>query len=211
MVSWTAAGGVVVVALGVVLTPGPNMVHLASRSIAQGRRAGLVSLAGVAAGFVVYLTAATAGLSAVFLAVPAAFDVVKVAGACYLLHLAWGMLRPGGGSPFAPQQLTPHSDRRLFLTGFATNLLNPKIALVYAALIPQFLRAGNGPTWQQFLQLGAVQIVVAVGVNGFIVLGAAGISRWLQARPRVLRWQRLTCGGVLAVFAGDVLATPGPR
>ncbi|WP_432488874.1 LysE family translocator [Kineococcus sp. SYSU DK018] len=211
MVSWSAAAGVVVVALGVVLTPGPNMVHLASRSIAQGRRAGLISLAGVTAGFVVYLVAASSGLSAAFAAVPAALDVVKVAGACYLLHLARGVLRPGGASAFTPRRLAPHSGQRLFLTGLTTNLLNPKIALMYAALLPQFVTAGAGPTWQQFLQLGAVQIVVAVTVNGAVVLGAAGISSWLQARPRALSVQRVVTGSVLAVFAVEMVATSAQR
>lgn len=211
MVSWAAAGGVAVIAVGMVLTPGPNMVYLASRSIAQGRRAGLISLTGVAAGFVIYLGAASSGLSAVFAAVPAAFDVIKVAGACYLLYLAWGMLRPGGASPFTPAQLAPHSGRRLFLTGLTTNLLNPKIALMYAALLPQFITVGAGPTWQQFLQLGAVQIIVAITVNGAIVLGAAGISRWLQARPRAMQVQRVVAGSVLAVFAVKMIATSTPR
>ncbi|WP_432535791.1 LysE family translocator [Kineococcus arenarius] len=211
MVSWSAAAGVVVVALGMVLTPGPNMVHLVSRSIAQGRRAGLVSLTGVAAGFVLYLVAAASGLSVVLAAVPTALDVVEVAGACYLLHLAWGMLRPGGGSPFAPARLVPSSGRRLFLTGLATNLLNPKIALMYAALLPQFITAGAGSTWQQLLQLGAVQIVVAVTVNGAVVLGAAGISSWLQARPLAMQVRRVVAGSVLAVFAVELLAGAAPR
>lgn len=209
--SWSAAGGVVVIALGMVLTPGPNMVHLASRSVAQGRRAGLVSLTGVAAGFLVYLVAAASGLSAAFAAVTTAFVVVKVAGACYLLHLAWGMLRPGGGSPFTPRELTPHSGPRLFLTGLTTNLLNPKIAVMYAALLPQFVTAGGGPAWQQLLQLGAVQLVVAVTVNGAVVLGAARTSCWLQSRPRAVRVQRLVAGSVLAVFAVDMAATSPPR
>ncbi|MFD0485390.1 LysE family translocator [Kineococcus sp. GCM10028916] len=211
MVSWSAAGGVVVIALGMVLTPGPNMVYLASRSIAQGRRAGLVSLMGVAAGFLVYLITASSGLSAVFAAVPAAFDVVKVVGACYLLYLAWRMLRLGGGSPFSPRELTPHSGKRLFFTGLTTNLLNPKIVLMYSALLPQFVTAGAGPVWQQFLQLGALQIAVAVTANGAIVLGAAGLSTWLQARPRAMRVQRVAAGSVLAVFAVKMVATSAPR
>lgn len=173
MVSWSTAGGVVVIALGMVLTPGPNMVHLASRSIPQGRRTGMVSLSGVAAGFVVHLAAAASGLSAVLAEAPAAFDVVKVVGAVNLLHLVRGMLSPGGGSPFGPRELVPHSGRRLFFTGLTTNLLNPKIALVYVALLPQFITTGVGPTWQQFLQLGVLQITVAVTVNGAIVMGAS--------------------------------------
>src|SRR4051794_17184793 len=105
MVNTAALFGIATVALGLVLTPGPNMIYLVSRSITQGRRAGLVSLLGVATGFLVYLAAATAGLTAAFAAVPELYAAVKLAGAGYLLYLAWQALRPGGHSPFAPKRL----------------------------------------------------------------------------------------------------------
>lgn len=205
----SAALGVALVALGMVVTPGPNMVYLTSRSISQGRRAGLTSLAGVALGFVVYLAAAAAGLSALFAAVPAAYDVVKLAGAAYLAWLAWTMLRPGGASPFEARELEAHSARRLFTMGLVTNLLNPKIALMYAALIPQFVRPGDGSAWSQFLQLGAVQIAVAVTVNALIVLVAAGLAGYLARHPRVLRAQRWASGTLLGYFAAK-MATSKP-
>jgi threonine/homoserine/homoserine lactone efflux protein len=193
--------GVAVIALGMVLTPGPNMMYLASRSISQGRRAGLLSLIGVAAGFVCYLVAAAAGLAALFAAIPTAYTVVKLAGAAYLGYLAWGMLRPGGRSAFETNDLTPHSTRQLVTWGLVTNLLNPKIALMYAALIPQFVRPDHGSTWWQFLQLGTVQILVAVSVNGLIVLVAARLSRHLRGHPAAVRTQRLVSGTVLGGFA----------
>lgn len=197
--------GISVIALGLVLTPGPNMIYLVSRSIAQGRRAGLISLAGVAVGFLCYLLLAGAGLSALFAAVPVAYTVVKIAGAAYLLWLAWSMLRPGN-SPFEPREMAAHSPTRLFSMGLVTNLLNPKIALMYAALIPQFLEASAGPTWQQFLVLGGIQIVTAVAGNGLILLGAARLSGWLRQRPRVLKAQRLVSGTVLGGFAVGMVA-----
>jgi threonine/homoserine/homoserine lactone efflux protein len=144
MVAPTALLGVLLVALGMVLTPGPNMIYLTSRAISQGRRAGLVSLAGTGVGFLCYLVAAAAGLSALFAAVPVAYTVVKLGGAAYLAWLAWGMLRPGGRSLFGTRSLAPESDRRLFGMGLLTNLLNPKIALMYAALLPQFLDPAAG-------------------------------------------------------------------
>jgi threonine/homoserine/homoserine lactone efflux protein len=109
VVDLPAVAGVALVALLMVLTPGPNMIYLASRSVSQGRTAGLVSLAGVAAGFAVYLLAATLGLTALFVAVPALFTAVKIAGALYLAYLAWTMLRPGGRSAFDPREVRPHS------------------------------------------------------------------------------------------------------
>ncbi|MGW1682320.1 LysE family translocator [Saccharopolyspora sp. NPDC002376] len=193
--------GVVAVELGMALTPGPNMVYLASRSISQGRRAGLVSLAGVALGFVAYLVAAAAGLSALFVAVPGAYHVVKILGAAYLAWMAWQILRPGGGSPFEPRELVPHSAAHLFGMGLLTNLLNPKIALLYAALIPQFVDPSLGATWWQFLQLGAAQIVVGVTINGLIVLVAAALAGYLARHPRVLQAQRFASGTLLGFFA----------
>ena len=202
--------GVVLIELGMALSPGPNMVHLASRSISQGRRAGLVSLAGVALGFVAYLVAAAAGLSALFAAVPEAFHVVKFLGAAYLAWLAWQILRPGGASPFEPRELVPHSSARLFGTGLLTNLLNPKIALLYAALIPQFVDPALGPAWWQFLQLGIAQIAVGVTVNGLVVIVAAALAGYLARHPRVLRAQRLASGTLLGVFAAKMaVSRPG--
>lgn len=207
LVSIGALAGVTIVALGMVLSPGPNMVYLASRSIAQGRRAGFVSLGGVALGFVVYLAAAALGLSALFAAVPAAFHVVKIAGALYLGWLAWTILRPGGASPFEVRDLAPDSTRRLFGMGLLTNLLNPKIALMYAALIPQFIDPAVGAAWWQFLQLGLAQIVVAVSVNGLIVVTAAAVAGYLASHPRVLRVQRYASGGLLGFFAVKMVAS----
>ena len=210
MIEPSAALGVLLVALGMVLTPGPNMIYLASRAISQGRRAGLVSLTGTAVGFLCYLLAATAGLSALFAAVPAAYTAVKIAGALYLAWLAWGVLRPGGRSPFEARDLAPESDARLFGMGLLTNLLNPKIALMYAALLPQFVDPATGASWGQLLQLGGVQIVVAVTVNGLIVLTAASLSRFLAARPRVMTVQRWAAGGVLGAFAVRTALEPAP-
>lgn len=201
MVPLSSVAGVAMVALGMVITPGPNMVHLASRSISQGRRAGLLSLAGVAVGFVAYLSAAAAGLSALFRAVPATYATVRIAGACYLAYLAFQMLRPGGRSPFEARALRPQSSTRLFSLGLFTALLNPKIALMYAALIPQFIHAGRIPGWQQFLELGGTQIVVSILVNTAIVLVAARVASFLTTHPRVLLGQRVVAGSVLAGFA----------
>ncbi|MFC7758343.1 LysE family translocator [Catellatospora bangladeshensis] len=201
MVTWGAVLGVFAVALAMVLTPGPNMMYLVSRSITQGRRAGLISLAGVAVGFLVYLSATNLGLSAMFLAVPQLYLAVKLAGACYLGWLAFKTLRPGGVSVFAPAALPPDSPRRLFTMGLVTNLLNPKVAIIYLSLIPQFVRPEAGHVLVQGFALGAVQIAVAVTVNGLIVLAAGAIAGFLADRPVWLRAQRYLMGSVLGLLA----------
>jgi threonine/homoserine/homoserine lactone efflux protein len=128
--------GIALVELGLVIVPGPNMIYLISRSIAQGRRAGLISLAGVGIGFLVYLLAASAGLATLFALVPQIYLTLKLAGAAYLLWLAWNALRPGGASVFATQELEPDRPRKLFGMGLLTCLLNPKIAILYISLLP---------------------------------------------------------------------------
>jgi threonine/homoserine/homoserine lactone efflux protein len=159
------------VSLGMVLTPGPNMIYLISRSITQGPAAGMVSLGGVALGFVFYMLCAAFGITALLFAVPYAYDALRLAGAAYLLWLAWQALRPNGGSPFQVKKLAVDGPRRLFAMGFVTNLLNPKIAMLYLALLPQFIDPAVGSVLTQSLALGAVQIVISVGVNALIALG----------------------------------------
>lgn len=210
MISVGAVLGITAVALGLVLTPGPNMIYLASRSIVQGRRAGLTSLAGVAVGFGIYVVAATAGISAVFALVPALYDAIKIAGALYLLYLAWQALRPGGVSAFAPQELPVDRPRKLFAMGLATCLLNPKIAVLYISLLPQFVDPARGSVATQSLLLGLTQIVVALTVNGLIVLAAGSIAKFLGDRPVWLRVQRWFMGTVLAGLAVKLLLDRRP-
>jgi threonine/homoserine/homoserine lactone efflux protein len=210
-VRWLSIAGMSAVALALVLTPGPNMIYLVSRSVTQGRRAGLVSLAGVALGFGCYLLAAVAGVASVFAVVPAAYLVLKVAGAGYLAYLAWQAVRPGGANVFLPGQLPVDPPRRLFAMGLVTNLLNPKIAVLYVAVLPQFVRSRDGSVAAQSLVLGAVQIGVALAVNGLIVLFAGSLAAFLQRRPGWLRVQRFVMGGVLGALAVKLLVTPAPR
>ncbi|GAA2793442.1 LysE family translocator [Kitasatospora paracochleata] len=198
--------GVAAVATGMVLSPGPNMIYLVSRSIVQGRRAGLVSLAGVATAFLVYLAAVTAGIAALFAVVPVLYTAIKLAGAAYLLRLAWQAVKPGGTAVFAPQQLPPDRPRRLFAMGFLTCLLNPKIAVMYLSLLPQFVVPARGHVAAQSFLLGLTQIAIAVTVNGLIALGAGGIAGFLARRPAWLRIQRYAMGTVLAGLAVRIAA-----
>ncbi|MER7399940.1 LysE family translocator [Streptomyces sp. NPDC000151] len=201
MVEMSGILGVVAVSLGMVLTPGPNMVYLVSRSITQGRRAGIVSLGGVALGFMIYLLAANLGLSVLFIAVPELYFAVKLAGAAYLAYLAWNALRPGGLSAFDPQDVPHDSPRKLFMMGLMTNLLNPKIAIMYLSLIPQFIDLKGGHVLFQGLLLGSVQIVVSVAVNLAIVLAAGAIAAFLARRASWLKAQRYMMGTVLGALA----------
>jgi threonine/homoserine/homoserine lactone efflux protein len=189
------------IALGMVLTPGPNMIYLVSRSINQGTKAGLISLAGVATGFIFYILAAAFGITALLFAVPFAYDVLRLAGAAYLLWLAWQTVRPGGRSPFQVRNLPKDGPRKLYLMGLLTNLLNPKIAMLYLSLLPQFIDPARGNVFTQLLVLGCIQVAISVTVNSVIAATAGSIAGFLQRRPRAMLVQRWLMGSVLGIFA----------
>jgi threonine/homoserine/homoserine lactone efflux protein len=199
------------VALGMVLTPGPNMAYVVSRSICQGRAAGLVSLGGVALGFLVYVLFAAFGVTALIFAVPLAYDALRFAGAAYLAYLAWGALRPGGVSPFEIRALAPDLPRRLFAMGLLTSLLNPKIAALYLSLLPQFVDRASGDILGQTLTLGALQIAISVAFNAAYVLAAGTIAVFLARRPFWARLRRWLMGGVLAGLALRLAIDSGKR
>lgn len=188
-------------ALGMVLSPGPNMMYLLSRSICQGRRAGFISLLGVVSAFLLHLFCASVGLTAVFLAVPLAYTALKYGGAAYLLWLAWQAVKPGGSSPFAPRDLAADSPARLFHMGFLTNALNPKAAMLYLSILPQFVHPENGHVFLQSLLLGVTQMTISFTVNLGIVLTAGTIAAFFARRPLWLRTQRWLMGGVLGALA----------
>ena len=197
--------GVFVIGLLMVLTPGPNMIYLVSRTITQGKRAGAVSLAGVGVGFLVYLAATNLGLAAVFVAVPDLYLALRLAGACYLAWLAFKALRPGGRAVFDPVQLDHDSLPRLFAMGLFTNLLNPKVAVMYLSLIPQFERPEAGHLVLQGFLLGGVQIAVSLAVNLAIVFAAAATAAVLARRSRWVKAQRYLMGSVLGALAVRLL------
>ncbi|MCF5052348.1 LysE family translocator [Pseudomonas syringae] len=197
--SWLAYG---LISLGMVLTPGPNMIYLISRSICQGRIAGLISLGGVALGFVVYMLCAALGITALVMAVPLAYDALRLGGAVYLLYLAWQAVKPGGRSPFQVHSLPQDSPRKLFLMGFVTNLLNPKVAVMYVSLLPQFIDPnGHGSVLMQSLVLGFTQILISVSVNSVIAVMAGSIAVFFVTRPGWQVAQRWLMGSVLMGLA----------
>lgn len=178
------------------------MVYLISRSICQGRTAGLISLGGVALGFVFYMMCAALGITAIVMAVPYAYDALRIGGALYLIYLAWQAVKPGGRSPFEVKNLPQDGPKKLFLMGFLTNLLNPKIAVMYLSLLPQFISPEHGSVLSQSLVLGFTQIVISVSVNAML---AGSIAVFLSGRPTWILVQRWLMGTVLAGLAVRML------
>lgn len=157
--------------LAVELTPGPNMGWLAVVSAARGVTAGLAAVVGVTLGLAVWMLAAAFGLTEALLAWPGLYQTVRWAGVGFLVWLAWEAWR-GGGDP-AAEDGEAQTRRALFLRGLAGNLLNPKAAVFYAALLPTFMRPGHGSLLTQALTLGSLHLIVAVAVHTGIVVTAA--------------------------------------
>jgi threonine/homoserine/homoserine lactone efflux protein len=196
--SWIAFA---LITFGMVLTPGPNMIYLISRSICQGPLAGLTSLAGVATGFIIYMMAAALGLSALLLTVPIAYDVLRLAGAAYLAYLAWNALKPGGRSAFQVRELQADPPWKLYAMGLMTCLLNPKVAMIYISLLPQFVDPARGHPLMQSLILGFTQIAISVAGNSFFALTAGSVALFLARKPFWAKAQRWLMGTVLAALA----------
>ena len=183
------------------LTPGPNLLYLVSRTLGQGRRAGIVSLAGTSSGFLFHVVAAALGLTAIFITVPFVYDAMRYLGAAYLLWLAWDAVRPGGQDLFSPRTLPADRPMRLFQMGLLTSVLNPKVAMFYLALFPQFIDATRGSVLWQALMLGFLQIAINTVGDLCFVLAAGAITKWLGRRPLWAVAQRWVLGVVLAGIA----------
>ncbi|WOB07783.1 LysE family translocator [Piscinibacter gummiphilus] len=193
-------------ALLMALTPGPNMIYLVSRSLCQGRAAGITSWLGVVVGFTVHMVCAAVGLTALFLAVPLGYELLKFAGALYLLWLAWQAVRPGARSPFEARDLPPEPARKLFVMGLLTSILNPKVAIFYLSVLPQFISPQAGSVLAQSLLLGGTQIVIGSSVNLAVTLSAAGIASWFARNRFWLAVQRYVMGLVLGALAFRLLS-----
>lgn len=187
------------------ITPGPNMLYVISRSMAQGRRAGLISLGGVLIGYLFYMLGAAFGVTAFFQTLPYAARVLGAGGAAYLAYLGWHAIRPGGQSPLQIRgQLPLEGPGKLFVMGASTSLLNPKLAMIFLTLLPQFIDHQRGDVLQQSLLLGSLLITVFALVNGSMALFSGRIAHFLASRPAWLLVQRLLMGGTLLALSAEM-------
>ncbi len=193
-----------------VISPGPNMVYLISRSITQGRTAGLISLAGVICGFLFHIIMVSFGLTAILFAVPYAYTVLKTLGVLYLLYLAWQAVKPGSKGIFeAKKDLPVDGPVKLFRMGFFTNVLNPKVAVFYLSFFPQFIRPAYGSVFTQSLMLGVTQMLISFTVNFLIVLSAARVAVWFAHKPQWIRVQKWFMASVLTALAARMALDKG--
>lgn len=189
-------------ALVLVISPGPNMIYLISRSITQGRQAGLISLAGVLSGFFFHIVLVAFGLTAILFTIPFAYSILKFMGVGYLLYLAWQAVKPGSKGVFETRKDLPDDKpARHFSMGFLTNVLNPKVAVFYLSFFPQFIKPAYGSVFTQSLQLGITQMVVSFTVNFIIVLSAAKVAVWFARKPQWVKIQKWFMASVLTALA----------
>lgn len=195
-------------ALALVVIPGPNLIYIITRGIQQGRRAAVMSSLGVQAGMVVHILLAAFGLSALVARSPVLYDVIRYAGAGYLIWIGVALLRKRRVEVDEVSTLRPASMRRLFLHGFAINMLNPKVILFVLALLPQFVDPARGSTAGQMLVLGAVFIGVALVSDTTFALASGSLGAWLKGHPDSAR-HRDRVSGIVYLLLGLVVALTG--
>lgn len=199
----------VMTVLVIELTPGPNMAYLAALTLSAGRRAGLAAVAGVAVGLALIGIAAAAGLAALVAASPALWNALRWAGGLYLLYLAWQTWRGEEETSPAGTQSLSRTQLRYFSRGVITNILNPKAALFYVAIVPRFLPQ-DGATLTEALTLTAISVVMATGVHLAIVLLAARLHPLLSQPARLERARQGLAIGLAAIALWFLLTTAAP-
>ena len=183
-----------VASIAMLAFPGPSVLYIVTRSVDQGRRAGLVSMLGVETGGLVHVAAAAIGVSALLASSAVAFSVVKYAGAAYLILLGLQRLRSSGVAlPEAPAVPL----RRIFRDGVIVNVLNPKTAIFFLAFLPQFVDPGRGAAAAQVAVLGTLFLVIAVLSDGLYALAAGVVGDRLRGSPRLRRTLDRAGGGML--------------
>ena len=189
------------------ITPGPDMTLWMSRAIRDGRAIGMMTMLGTNLGIVVHTLLVAFGVSALVVASPVAFLVLKTAGAGYLLWLAIQALRNRSVLVVESAGKTSASKGKAFLNGLWVNLLNPKIIIFFMTFLPQFVSVNDPHVTGKLIFLGVLSILIALPVAIVVVLGANGLAEWLRRKPQVMRAVDYVFAGVFSVFAVKILLT----
>ncbi|HYP40885.1 MAG TPA: LysE family translocator [Chloroflexia bacterium] len=189
-----------VATLALNLTPGPDMLYVIARSVGQGRTAGIVSALGIGAGIFVHIFAVALGLATLLVSLPLGFEMIKYAGAAYLLYLGIRIL-VSKEEIVTEGHVRKDNLARIFQQGVITNVLNPKVALFFLAFLPQFVDEARGPIGWQVVALGLLFNISGTLVNVGVALLAGSIGNRLQGRPVFTRAQKWLTGGIFIGLA----------
>lgn len=195
--------------LALTLTPGPDMLLIASRSLSQGRASGFVSLAGIQVGTYCHALAAALGLSQLLINIPAAYDAVRFLGAAYLAFLAWKAFTSTTSPLKADGTLASTPLLRIFRQGLVTNLLNPKMALFVLALFPQFVDPTKGSLIAQMLLFATILNVIGLLVNDVVILLVNKVGSKLVTNPKIAKRLSQVLGSVFIGLACRLTFTSG--
>lgn len=190
----------VLAVLALFLSPGPNMAFVLSHGVAHGVRGGLAAAIGISAADLIHTVCAATGVTALVAAWPASFDLLRYAGALYLLWLAWQALRPH--TPRSAAQVRPAGFARIVRMALLNNLINPKALLFFMVFLPQFVNPAQGHVTLQLLVLGGLLSLMALLFNTALGAVSGQIGRRLKARPGTAKFQR---GFLAVVMAGLAL------
>ncbi len=187
------------------VTPGPDMLLVAARSAAQGRMAGLMTQVGISAGTLVHALILALGLSQLFLAVPYAYDTVRYLGAAYLIFLAWQAIRGPENAAANSAPITDLSLLVIFRQGLITNLLNPKVALFFLALFPQFLDPEKGLIGLQVMLLATLFVAIDFAVHGVLIWIAGSVKSFSTGRRNLKKYSGYFLGFVFTGLAARLV------
>jgi len=205
MLDWQTIWVFTIACIALCATPGPDMIVVAARSAAQGRTAGLMTHLGVATGSAFHALLLALGLSQLFLAVPYAYDLVRYLGAGYLLFLAWQAFTARSSFSTKSSQLPRRPLFIIFKQGFLSNLLNPKVALFYLALFPQFLDPSSGSVAGQILLLAIILQIVGLIIHGIVIWLASGMRHFMANGRTFVKWSRIFLGTVFGTLAARLV------
>ncbi|PSK98955.1 threonine/homoserine/homoserine lactone efflux protein [Murinocardiopsis flavida] len=183
-------------AIALIVVPGPNLLYILTRSVSQGRRAGVISAFGVETGTLVHVAAAAIGLSSLLATSAVAFDIVRYAGAAYLVYLGVRALADRAPLDLGTEAAPPRALARVFRDGMLVNVFNPKVALFFLAFLPQFVDPAAGPPAMQILVFGAIMASLGLAMDLTFAFGGGAVSAWLRRRPAIASRQRFAVGGV---------------
>ncbi len=187
-------------ALALILSPGPDFFYVLTRGVAGGRGAGILSALGIGAGLLIHTALAASGLTFLLLASPALFGAVKWLGALYLVWIGWKMARAGEDFLAVASEKQPFSRAQVFRQGVLTNILNPKVALTFAAFVLPFVQPQRGAATLQIVTLGATLCALATGWFCIVGTFAGQIGAFVAGRPRAGRFIARTAGAVLVLL-----------